>query len=343
MSLRGGTRGEDLPFHLDTVRMAEDYGIELVSTGDSHLLLWDTWAVACMLATATRKALIGPMPTNPVTRHPAVAAAALATLDAVSRGRAMVCFATGDSAVYNIGMKPSTRAHLEEYIICIRDLLKKGEATYEGKACRMRWPSLFRRQIPIWVCAEGPRMLHLAGRIADGVLVGTGLEADVIQDSLQRIAAGAQEAGRDPTAVDVWWTVHGGLADTREEALQFGIVSVSSGGNHSNRFGLEGKLIPKHLEHRVREYVTRYDPYDHMRLESGNKNVRLMEELGLTQYFLDRFAVVGTAEQWVDRIHELAKRGATKLWFLGGGPRTPEGQRKFIRVLGEQIMPHFRA
>src|SRR5207302_7134532 len=107
--------------------------------------------------------------------------------------------ASGDSAVLNIGYEVATRARIEDYVTCVRDLLAKGEATYQGRPQRVRWASTVTRQrIPISICAEGPKMLHLDGRIGDGVTAGTGLLPEVIKDTIARVHAGAREAGRDP-------------------------------------------------------------------------------------------------------------------------------------------------
>jgi alkanesulfonate monooxygenase SsuD/methylene tetrahydromethanopterin reductase-like flavin-dependent oxidoreductase (luciferase family) len=90
--------------------------------------------------------------------------------------------ASGDSAVLNIGHRPALRARIEDYVRCVRDLLATGEATYQGRPQRVRWAStVIRPRVPISICAEGPKMLHLGGRIGDGVIAGTGLLPDVIE------------------------------------------------------------------------------------------------------------------------------------------------------------------
>src|SRR5437867_1243493 len=122
----------------------------------------------------------------------------------LSRGRAFMDMASGDSAVLNIGYGVATRARIEDYVSCVRGLLAAGEATYQGRPQRVRWASTVTRQrIPISICAEGPKMLHLGGRIGDGVTAGTGLLPDVIQDTIASVHAGAREAGRHPSDVDL--------------------------------------------------------------------------------------------------------------------------------------------
>ncbi len=74
-------------------------------------------------------------------------------------------------------------------------------------------------------------------------------------------------------------------------------------------------------------------------LQSG-RNPKRMDELGLTDFALRRFALAGTPRDWVARIAELAEAGATKLWVgLGGGDL--DRQRLDLRMIGEEVMPQF--
>lgn len=192
-------RREDTGRFSDLVKMAEDYGAEAVGTYDTAFIGGDAYVRATAMAIASTRAHIGLRPTNPLTREPQVMASFLASIDSLTGGRAFMDMASGDSAVLNIGYKIATRARIEEYITCVRDLLAAGEATYQGRPQSVRWTSsVVRKRVPISICAEGPKMLHLGGRIGDGVIAGTGLLPDVIKDSVARIHAGAREAGRNP-------------------------------------------------------------------------------------------------------------------------------------------------
>src|SRR5439155_5311165 len=209
-------------------------------------------------------------------------------IDSLTHGRGFMDIASGDSAVYNIGYAPASRARIEDYVTCVRELLAKGEATYQGRPQRVRWASTaVRPRIPISICAEGPKMLHLGGRIGDGLVAGTGLLPEVIHDTLARIQAGAREAGRDSTDVDIWFTTRTSLDEDREKAVQNVKASVSSILNHSMRFGLEDKHVPEDLKSKIQTYVDGYELYDHV-LQEG-RNPKWMDQLGLTQYALERF------------------------------------------------------
>jgi 5,10-methylenetetrahydromethanopterin reductase len=332
-------RREDSQKFMDLVKMADDYGVEAVGTYDSAFIGGDTYVRTTLMALASRRARVGPRPTNPLTREPQVMASYLASIDSLTGGRAFMDIASGDSAVFNMGYTAASRAQIEDYVTCVRGLLATGESTYRGRPQRVRWTAeAVRRHIPISVCAEGPRMLHLGGRIGDGVIAGTGLLPEVIQDTIARIHAGARAAGRDPGAVDVWFTARSSLHEAREKAVENVKASVSSILNHAMRFGLEGKHVPEALKARVQTYVDGYELYDHV-LGTG-KNPKRMEELGLTEYALKRWALAGSPSDWVKRIEEVAAAGATKLWVsIGRG----DFDRQFhdMRLFGEQILPHF--
>jgi 5,10-methylenetetrahydromethanopterin reductase len=332
-------RREDSQKFMDLVKMADDYGVEAIGTYDSAFIGGDTYVRTTLMALASRRARVGPRPTNPLTREPQVMASYLASIDSLTDGRAFMDIASGDSAVFNMGYTAASRTQIEDYVTCVRGLLATGESTYRGRPQRVRWTAeAVRRHIPISICAEGPRMLHLGGRVGDGVITGTGLLPEVIQDTIARIHGGARAAGRDPGAVDIWFTARSSLHEDREKAVENVKASVSSILNHAMRFGLEGKHVPEALKARVQTYVDGYELYDHV-LGTG-KNPKRMEELGLTDYALERWALAGNPSDRVKRIEEVAGAGATKLWVsIGRG----DFDRQFhdMRLFSEQILPHF--
>jgi 5,10-methylenetetrahydromethanopterin reductase len=323
----------------DLVKMAENYGAEAVGTYDSAFIGGDAFVRATVIALASSRVRVGLRPTNPLTREPQVMASFLASLDSLTGGRAFMDVASGDSAVLNIGYKIASRARIEDFVTCVRGLLAAGEATYQGRPQRVRWSSaVVRPQIPISICAEGPKMLHLGGRIGDGVIAGTGLLPEIINDTVARIEAGAIAAGRNPAEVDIWFTTRTSLHEDRDKALDNVKASVSSILNHSMRQGLDDKHVPNDLRVKIQQYVDGYVLYDHV-LHQGH-NPRRMDELGLTDYAIRRFALAGNPGDWITRIEELADAGATKLWVGPVGGRF-DSQLHYMRILGEQIMSRF--
>ena len=327
----------DLKKFAELVKTIDGCGVEMIGTYDTSFIGGDAYVRATLIAQAAENALVGLHPTNPLTREPQIMAAFLGSIDAMTEGRAFMDIASGDSAVYNIGLKAATRARIEDYVTCVRDLMANGEGIYDGRPQRVQWhEELVRDRVPITFCAEGPRTLHLGGRIFDGVIAGTGVLPEVIADTKARVRAGAEAEGRDPNDVDVWFTTRSSLDDDRVRAVEAIHASVSSILNHSMRFGLDNKNVPGQLRDKIQEYVDGYELYDHV-LEAG-RNPRRMAELGLTDYALERYALAGNTADWIERIGALAEAGADKIWFS-----TERGdldrQIHYMRAFADKIRP----
>lgn len=330
----------DLGKFEELVRIIDGSGVEMIGTFDTSFIGGDAYVRTTLIAQAAKNAKVGIHPTNPLTREPQIMAAFLASIDAITEGRAFMDIGTGDSAVYNIGLKPATRARLADYITCVRDLIATGEGTYDGRPQRVRWHGeAVRKRIPITLCAEGPKTLHLGGRLCDGVIAGTGLLPEVIADTIERVAEGARAAGRDPSEAEVWFTTRSSLDADRDTAIQRIHASVSSILNHSMRFGLDGKNVPGQLRVKIAEYVEGYELYDHV-LQTG-RNPKRMAELGLTEYGLERFALAGNTRDWIERIAALAEAGATRLW-IGTEAGDLDRQIHYMKVFVDEILPRFR-
>jgi len=197
-------------------REAEDSGFDLLGVADSQSVFREMYVALTLAALNTSRVRLGPLVTNPLTRHLVVTASAVSSVDEVSGGRAILGLGSGDSAIYTLGAPPATVAGLEEAIDTLRSLTS-GEAV--RRAGRIWQVHRARRRVPIYLAAEGPRTLELAGRVADGVIVGLGLTPEVIALSLAAIERGARAAGRTLADVDVWWFAKTNLADSRTAAI----------------------------------------------------------------------------------------------------------------------------
>lgn len=90
-------------------RLADEAGFAMVMTGDTPAIMGDHYVGLTTIALETCHCRLGSYITNPVTRHPTVAAAAIAAVNELSGGRAFLGLSTGDSGVYNLGLKPANR------------------------------------------------------------------------------------------------------------------------------------------------------------------------------------------------------------------------------------------
>ena len=291
-------------------RSAEAAGFDIVGIADSQSVYRDVYMCLSLCAAGTRAVRLGPRVINPLTRHPAVAAGAAATLEEMAPGRTMLGIGTGDSAVLNLGLTPSTRARLRAYVGTVRELLESGRSEWDGLPVRMAWG---RGRVPIYLAASGPRMLELAGEIADGVIINTGLTPGIVRDSIARVRAGAEAAGRRLEDVDLWWLPVANVRGDRAAAIDEVAMTLASAGSHLSRFTTEGKHIPAELHDAVVALGERYRPEEHSKPDSSNHG--LIRELGLLDYLAERFAIAGTVDDCVATIEAAVEAGARQYWM----------------------------
>ena len=242
--------------------------------------------------------------------------------------------------MFNIGYPAASRARIEDYVTCVRGLLAQGEATYQGRPQRVRWaPTAVRPRVPISICAEGPKMLHLGGRIGDGVIAGTGLLPEVIKDTIARVHAGAREAGRDPGRRR--HLVHRALSlhedrDTGDRERQ-GLGVVDPQPLHALRPRRQARA---RRSARARSRTTWTATSSTTTCCTPAAIPSAWTTLGLTDYAIDRLALAGAPRDWIARIEQLAERGAPKLW-VGVNGADLDAQRHYLKLMGKEILPRF--
>jgi len=290
---------------------AEGLGFDLVGIPDSQSVYRENIVSSTLAATHTERVRFGPMVTNPITRHPAVAASAMATLAELAPGRVILGIGSGDSAVHNLGLRPAKMVELREYVTTIRELLLGGESVYQGTPVRLTWKPPY---VPIYIAVMGPRTMELAGEIADGIIILNGMLPENIEASLTHIGAGAARAGRRIEDLDLWWWTSASVADSRTAAVESLMMSLASGAKHLAQVTTDGKQIPAELEPVFHEVMGRYR-FDQHQIPGG-ANVQLIKELGLVDYLAERMAIVGTPDDCKAQIARAQKAGAHQFCLL---------------------------
>ena len=187
---------------IDTIVLAEELGYSYCMVADEGFML-DVYAVLGAAARATSTIRLGAV-TNPYTRHPAATAAAIATVDEMSRGRAFVTLVAGGTMVLRpMGLERSAPLALMADTIDALRLLWRGEpVTWQGRRLSLEGAQLTTgtHTVPVWVAARGERMLALAGAHADGLvlMVKSDLgDAFGIADQARQEVAAETGAGSD--------------------------------------------------------------------------------------------------------------------------------------------------
>ncbi len=322
----------DLDAYAREVRLLDDLGFAMIGKGDSQALSLDPYVTLSVAAANTKQAMVGTLVTNPVTRHPAASAAAVASLQVLSHGRAFFGIGTGDSSVYNLGRGPVTLRELEEYGTVVRRLCAGETVPYQGTDLRMLLPN---DPVPLYISAGGPKTLRTAGRIADGVIIASGLTKPAIQEALAALRQGADEAGRTVEEIDVWWLVKFSIAESRQVAVDALRFTLAASANHVFRRSLVGKGVPPELEEPIRKLHQHYSFTAHGKFEAA-ANADLVERYGLTDYLADRFAIAGTPDECAERIRQLRADGAKNLMIALIVP----DRIAFLRQMAAEIMPN---
>ncbi len=310
-------------------KLAEANGFDYAWLWDSHVLWQEVYPIFTLMAVNTERIKIGPCVTNPATRDPTVTASALATLNEISGGRMVMGIGRGDSARRVIGRKPVTLDQMEDAIALIRDLAAGREVVDNGTPLQLKWAS---GTLPVWVAAYGPQALRLAGRCADGLIMQLA-DPFIIEWSLRYVREGAEQAGRSFDDIQIMSAaptfITDDLAAAREQVRWFPAM-VS---NHV--VDLVKRYSTTELPAELTDFIKARDHYDYA--DHGRRGAA--HAAFVTDEIVDRFCVVGTAEQCRQRLAELARIGVDQFNIY----TMVEGPASIIETYGREIIPAFSA
>jgi 5,10-methylenetetrahydromethanopterin reductase len=311
----------------ELTHLAERLGYSDVWIGDSQNIWRETYVTMGAAAVGTERITFGTGVTNGLTRHPSVVASAWATLHELTGGRVKVGIGTGDSSLRTMGLTPMKLAELERYVASMRALFRGEEAIEANSGAPFRLDYLTGPiEVPIHIAASAPKILELTGRIADGCIMLVGTDPAFIAGGLERIAAGADAAGRSIDDLEiVLWTPT--AIDEEDGTLARDLVRA-----HVARIVIRPLPfdIPeedlRHVEH-IRET---YDYYHHMDTEAAHADL-------VPDSLVDRFALAGTPDECRERVAELAGLGIDQIAIVPFTP--PGGDRGRTMELFADIVP----
>jgi probable F420-dependent oxidoreductase len=285
-------------------RKAEDLGFDAVWTFDSPVLWQEPFVIYPRILEATSRVTVGPMVTNPTSRDWSVTASLFATLNDMFGNRTICGIGRGDSAVRYVGRKPASLEDVATAIRVIRDLAEGREASLAGTSVRIPW--VRDGSLPVWMAAYGPRALAVAGAEADGLILQIA-DPYVVEWAVGRMRAAAEAAGRDPDAVTVCVAapayVGDDLARQRDQVRWFGGMVGNHVADLVSRYGAQSGAVPDALTAYI-EARKGYDYRHHGR--AGNPDTEFVPD-----EIIDRFCVLGTADQHVAKLRSLRDLGVS--------------------------------
>lgn len=295
---------------LASAQLADQLGYSTLWLLDSHLLFLETYVMLGAMAATTRRIRLGTAVTNPVTRHLTVTASAMSTLDDLSSGRATLGISVGDSALKAMGLPISTVDHFAASLGTIRELLGGGTASIAGGG-QAEIVHARDRNLPIYVGATGPRMLKLAGAMADGVILMNGVAPDLIRAAIALVHEGARTAGRDPAVVRilVWSACH-----ASERNPQASVDTVKFNVARAILRGMPGPVddLTRTTAEKVRKA---YDYAQHGTAEAEFSSL-------VPSALVPRYAFAGTPSEIAAQVERLDGLGVDEIAFAV--PRAPE-------------------
>ena len=327
---------------------AEAAGFDGLAVVDSQNLAGDPWVGLALAARETERLRLGTAVTNPVTRHPAVTAAAAVTLQVASEGRFVLGIGRGDSALAHLGRAPASVSTFERYLAVLQAYLAGGQVEFgdlgfhEGVAppvaslglanapatSRLHFLPPGLPTVPVEVAATGPRVLAVAARHSDRVLLALGADPERVRWGIETVrAAGGSSVGAFVNVV-----AHPDVAIARE--LASGGVATFA------RFSVMHGTVSGPAEPDERDtFAAVHDAYDMTR----HTQVGSPQAGTLTPDFIDRFGIVGTPDACTRRLLELVGLGLDKLIVTGPTLGADPGEaRAALERFAAEVLPALR-
>jgi 5,10-methylenetetrahydromethanopterin reductase len=312
------------------------YAIQAERGGFSNLWITDHFNnrnVYVTLTTAaiyTNKITFGPGVTNPYMVNPVITAQAVATLNEMAPGRVVLGMGAGDkTTLESVGVEmQKPLAAIQEAVGIFRKITSGESVAYQGEVFKTAGAKfLFKPKgvIPVYVGAQGPKMLELAGKIGDGVLINASHPKDV-EHAMGSVKEGIRQAGKNPDQVDVAaytsFSVHEDLKKATKAAVP--VVAFIAAGSPPVLLERHGIDVQKTEEIKAALKVNDW----------GKAFASVTPEM------IGAFSVCGTPDLCIERINELLKSGISQ--FVVGSPIGPN-VREAINLISEKIIPRFKS
>ncbi|WXG45943.1 MAG: 5,10-methylenetetrahydromethanopterin reductase [Candidatus Atabeyarchaeum deiterrae] len=287
----------------------------------------NTYVTLTSIALKTTSVRIGPGVTNPYLINPAWTASAMASLSEVSKGRAVLGIGAGDRTTLGyLGLEQkSPVAALAECVSIIRGLLKGDEVKLPGKVFNVSGARLSYQPdfVPIYLGVQGPKMLHLAAQISDGVLVNASDPAE-ISLAVREVRSGLDEASRPSSDFDI--AAYTSFSVDTDPAIAMKLarpvvafIAAASPDSVLERHGISPELIQT------------------IRTALGKGQFKEAFK-AVNDELLEVFSITGTPSQVTEKISAILKEGVSQLVI--GSPIGVD-KVKTLESVGSEIIPHF--
>ena len=296
------------------VKIAEDVGFEYAWITD-HYNNQNVYETLALIAANTETIKMGPGVTNPYVRSPAISASAIATIDEISNGRATFGIGPGDKATFDaLGIAWEKPVSTIKAAIADINTLLDGGKTEAGAA--LGGAKKVQDAIPIYMGAQGPKMLETAGEIADGVLINASNPKDY-EAAMPMIKKGIGDQAKDFDVAAYTATSIGTDSEAAKNAAKI-VVAFIAAGSPPPVIARHG--LPEGFNEQMGAFLAKGD---------------FGGAIGaVTPEALDAFSVCGTPDEFIPKIEALADMGVTQ--YVAGSP-VGKNVEESIKLLGDVI------
>ena len=329
---------------------AEAAGYDGLALVDSQNLAGDCYVGLALAARATTRLHLATGVTNPVTRHPAATAAAIAAIHAESGGRAVLGIGRGDSSLAHLGYAPAPVPVFEHALERIQGYLRGEEVPFEPdanlatlgladapKASRLAWLRPDLPKVPVDVAATGPKMIEIGATRAERVSFAVGADPARIRWAIDTAHNARRRAGLDPAGVSLGAWVSVVVHDDRATAKALGEGGVALFARFSAMHGEPVGPASEADRALLRRVHDAYDMNRHAR--TGSRQAAILDG-----DFADRFAVLGPPAHCISRLRDLLALGLERLLIVGASVGADRAQARACEArFVKEVLPELRA
>ena len=311
-------------------RLAEAQGLSAVWTS-SLIDARDPFTNLAPLATTTHSIRLGPIAVNPFDTHPVRIATSLLTLNELASGRAQIVIGGGGEALEALGIAPARRVRaVRECLEIVKGAGAEKPSSYEGEIYRVEAYHPYWATAPkphVFAAANGPQMLRMAGRVADGIMVSD-LPVALLRDAVRTTREAVPKEKQRTFGVDnfIAWHVYDDVDTARKEARQW--------------LALRG-LFRRHV---ITTFLSDadYDLIDAKKASFFNALARRTHEIdGVPERILDALvdnmtlcSPIEEIDDVIAHLREFAAAGLTDIAL-----RLYRNPAESIRLIGERLVP----
>ena len=306
---------------INEATVAEQHSFSFLWVPD-HFTYRDVFITLAILGSRTKRVRIGPGITSPYIRHPVTLASSIGSLDELTGGRMVLGIGPGDrTSLDKLGL--SYEKPVAKIRSCIETIRRLLSLPFEGDQINSPEPrlSFAVRQVPIYLGAQGPNMLKLAGEIADGVLINASHPQD-IENAVKYVREGLSLRGDNPSLFDIGaFTLFSIDEDLTRAKKVIRPVIV---------------YVVDHLLPEQKQQILDQDPPSKELFNALTKRDYKEANNKVSDFLIEKFSITGTPRGCLEKLVELQKIGINQVVI---GSPLGKDRTKAIQLVGSAVIP----